>query len=205
MKRIGVVGLSLVALLAFSSVVVASASASEWNVSTKAKAGTFSATSGTIRILDGETEFTCEEGTLSGTLKEGTKILGTEVGEVTAATFNKGAETCTGPLSIKGKLVISGFWKFLAGQRLGATLVDGTLDILHIDWSGSLCGFLVLGSIPVLYHNNFQFMLLGKSLGTGLTVSGVSGCLGLIKNGDKPFLDATYAMEAGSDVLITEE
>lgn len=201
MKRMGIIWMSLIAVFAFSAIAASGASA-DWKVSTAGKAGTWSATSGETNLEDGTTSLECKESTASGTVKEGL-VLTNDVGDITSTTWNKGEETCLGPLSIKFKVVQEGKWLFLAeSDENGGDLIRGTIETIKAKISGTLCSFLVTGSVPALYHNAIQTLLINKALGTGLTISEVSGCFSLIKNGDKPFFNGTYKVGAGQDLLI---
>ncbi len=75
--------------------------------------------------------------------------------------------------------------------------------ITNVDVSVSMmgCSFDVTGSAPGFYNNKTHTLTMtsgklpAKELATAqLTVSGVTGCAGLVKNGDHPTYNASYVV-----------
>jgi hypothetical protein len=211
MRSLKTIGLMLVAILAFSAVAAASASAEEFEITTKAKNGVVEATSGETVLLDKGNSLICKESSVKADVKEGALVKGEEAGEILAATWNKGAETCESEFGNFSVLALVP-WKVLVDALVNND--DLALGLFHIKAHlKGVCSFLVEGLVPFLFHNSSQRFLLNAAvtalaekdtnMGNSLTVSNTSGlCLGEIVNGDKPVFDGEYVVAAGQELKV---
>ncbi len=125
-------------------------------------------------------------------VRSGTGI--TDIADLTGVTFS----TCTGP---GGNLTVttSGTWK-LHGTSAATTgssdVVAGHIENITANASNAVCRFTVTGGADGSFNEANQKLSVNEQAdGTGqaLTVSGVSGCLGQIKNGGKAKFVGTYS------------
>jgi hypothetical protein len=211
MDHLRILGRALVVFLVFSAVAAASASAEEFEIKTKAKNGVVEATSGETALLDKGDEVVCKESSVKADVKEGALVKGEEAGEILAATWNKGAESCESTFGNFSVLALVP-WKVLVDALVNNN--DLALGLFHVKAHvKGICSFLVEGSVPFLFHIKTQRLLLNAGvtalaeadigMGSSLTVSNTSGlCLGEIVNGDKPVFDGEYTVAAGEELVI---
>lgn len=227
--RIKALVVALFAVFALSAVAVSPAFAAEEETLTEYSlssngAGKVKATSTNTQLVDGSTKLECKESGVAGKLKEGTKLNPAEAGEITEVTWNKGAETCEGPLGVKFSVtaltstpwLVGLIWQLIKNHNLVYGHI--TRVLAHLSWSG--CKFLVVGLAPFLLHVNKNnptlIFLFSKKINeefnkgeNGLTVEKVEesglGCLGLVKNGDKPYFESEKGYETSEPTELTYE
>jgi hypothetical protein len=187
--------MSAAAVVALGAGTSFAATAATWSVS---PGGSISGKAGTTTLKDTTSGLTvtCKSSTTTGTLKSGSGLSGTGLGTVTSIDFN----TCSvdgESLSLDSGTVS---WAFNAkSYKSGVT--TGTITGIHISESSSICSFVVdgtsgsadNGSLKVTYTNSTHKLKLLPTGGT-LHVWDVSGCLGLVSNGDAATISATQTI-----------
>jgi hypothetical protein len=178
-----VAGAAVAAGLGFS---VAPAMASPSATWTSTPGGAYTAASTAVTLKDGLVSMTCTGSSAAGVLKSGSGIT-SPVGTITSL----GYSGCTGPLGAV-TVVTSGFPYQINAVSYASGTTQGNVSGVSAKVSMTGCSFTVTGSAPGNFVNSTH--TLNLTAGTGLTVSGVSGCLGLVKNGDKPTYVASYKL-----------
>ena len=160
--------------------------------------GSYTAKAGKTVLTDHGISVTCTSSKGSGKLPSGTHrgIAPVAVGTVAKLGFTG----CTGPLgavktTVHGKPVLKADSKT---NRKGATdaIITGVNVSVSIPSAG--CSFTVKGSAPGFYTNSKHTLTTNPKLPirpsakAQLTISGVNGCAGAVKNGDHPTYVATY-------------
>lgn len=160
--------------------------------------GSYTAKAGKTVLTDHLVSVTCTSSKGSGKLPSGTHrgTAPVKVGTVAKLAFNG----CTGPLgavtnTVKGKPVLSADSKT---NRKGQTdaIIGGVKVSVSIPSAG--CSFTVTGSAPGFYTNKTHTLTMTPKLPVKpakkaqLTISGVTGCAGVVNNGDHPTFVATY-------------
>jgi hypothetical protein len=158
--------------------------------------GSYTAKAGKTVLSDNGTSVTCKSSEGKGTIKNGTKKGRAPValGTVKGLSFTS-CSSLLGPVSNKvhGKPVLN------ADSRTNskgdtAALITG----VNVSVSLTGCTFTVTGSAPGYYNNSKHTLFMTpKSPVKGavkgvLTVSGVTGCSGVVKNGDHPTYTGSY-------------
>jgi hypothetical protein len=145
-------------------------------------------------------EFTCQSGNASGTLKSGSGLPGSRAGSLSAAGFT----ACSGPDGPRLTLQAAGLpWHVNLSSYDAATgVVTGTVTHIRIPVSGNGCTFVIGGTsaatsdgkVRFTYTDSTgQFTVLGTS--GNLHIWNVSaGCLGGFNTGDRARLIATFAV-----------
>jgi hypothetical protein len=161
--------------------------------------GTYTAKSTNTVLSDNGVNVTCKGSSGSGTIASATH-KGTspvKVGTVTKLSFSN----CSGPLGKVTTKVMGLPYTISADSKTtskGST--DGIIGGAKVAVSMTGCSFMVGGSTPGFYTNSSHKLsvtakLPTKALNTAkLTVSGVKGCAGLVKNGDHPTYTSTYTV-----------
>jgi hypothetical protein len=183
---------------------LAATAATTWTVS---PGGAISGKAGVTTLKDTTSGLTvsCKTSTLTGTLKKGTKLPGTKLGTVTGVAFN----TCTvdgQTLSLSSGAVT---WGFNAKSEKSG-VVSATITGIHISESSSICSFVVdgtsgtadNGSLKVTYTNSTHKL---KILPTGGTLHlwDISGCLGLVADGDAASISATQTITPAQTITAS--
>ena len=159
--------------------------------------GTYTATSSNTTLSDHGVSVTCTSSKASGTIPTKT-YHGTA--PITVGTSAKlSFSGCTGPLGAVTVKVNKLPYKVQAdsktnskGQTAGAVAGANT----SVSMTG--CSFKVTGSAPGFYTNSSHVLALTPTLPitplntAQLTVSNVSGCAGLVNNGDHPTYTGSY-------------
>ena len=162
--------------------------------------GAITATAGTTNLKDVNTGsvLTCATSTSSGTLKKGSGVPGTNLGSITALSFNN----CTGPLGLTFTVSNSGFPWTLSGTAFNATTgtTTGFINGIKSHLSGPSCSADVAGAtatakgkVKVTYKNSTHKLTV-LATGGNLHVFNVSGCAGLINTGDATQFTGTYTV-----------
>ena len=105
---------------------------------------------------------------------------------------------CTGPF---GMVLVpnqpSGSVWALNGVSYASGVTTGYLNNITVNVTSNpvgTCAFTVTGSVDGTYNNSTHILKVSTTAGTGhvLTISGVSGCFGLMANGDAASFNASY-------------
>jgi hypothetical protein len=160
--------------------------------------GSYTGTSSNTVLTDNGVSVTCTKSTASGTIPTKTYTNATTPVTVgTAAKLSFGG--CTGPLGAVTVKVNKLPYKVQANTKTNSKgQTSGMVAGANTSVSMTGCSFKVTGSAPGYYANSGHTLTLTPtppsklSNKAQLTVSGVSGCAGLVKNGDHPAYKATY-------------
>jgi hypothetical protein len=129
---------------------------------------------------------TCTSSSAGGTVNTGTGV-GPTLGSISSLSF----ASCTGPLNITFTVTANSLPYPLVGT--GATVsgvTPGQVTGVNARLSGPLCSATVTGTAAGSYSNTTRRLTLSGS--PTLTISNVSGCFGLLNNGDTASFAATY-------------
>jgi hypothetical protein len=197
-KRVGRVLFTTAAAAAIVGLSVGSALAST-SLSVKVSGGgSYKATAGTTILQQGSgataIKVTCTSSDGKGSLKSGSYHgkAPLKLGTVSSLSFN----SCTGPLgpvtnSVVAKPVLSADSKTNSKGETAAVITNVDVNV-----STTSCTFTVTGSAPGYYKNSNHTLYMTPTPPfkekAALTIGSVSGCEGLIKNGDHPTYTATY-------------
>jgi hypothetical protein len=205
-KRIGsglAAGTAAVLLIGASALPAAAATPT-WSVK---PGGAATAKAGKTVLTDTKTGIvlTCKSSSAKITIKKGHKLAGAGLAKITAISFT----TCTGPLGLTFTVKSSALpWKLNAvsyNKKTGTT--TGTITGIHSTLSGPACSAVVDGTgaakdngmVKVTYVNKtHKLTVLTK--GDNLHIYKVSGCSGLINDGDPSTFTAVDAVSPGQTI-----
>jgi hypothetical protein len=156
----------------------------------------------TLKDTTSGTTVTCTSSALTGSLKSGARLSGTGIGSVTSISFTH----CT----VLGQTVSlsSGTVAWPVNfKSYSAGVTHGTISGIHFVLSSSVCSAVLDGTsgtahngmVKITYTNSTHKL---KILPTGgnLHVWNVSGCFGLIANGDAGTITSSYAVTPGQTI-----
>jgi hypothetical protein len=181
--------------------------AATWTVTGSTGAGgAYSASAGTTTLKDTNsgTVLTCSTSSASGVLADGSYATGDGIGSITSSSFN----SCKGPLGLTFTVKQNGTWNINAVQPdATAGVTDGTITGVNATLSGPGCSATVTGGVAGTYTNGSAVLAVGPTApnpgGVSLTISGVSGCLGLIGNGHTATFTASYNVTPNTIAINT--
>jgi hypothetical protein len=199
-----VAGLAAVAFLCASQ----ASATTTWTVKAgSASAGTIVAITGTTvgtspqihfkDVTSGQT-LTCASGSAPGTTKVGKGLSGTGIGHINGPQTKW--NTCTGPAGLK--FVVTGIntWNLNAASYT-APVTKGTItNIKATVVDSGVCSFTVTGKVAVSYSNSTHKLTVPGTTAS-LSISNVSGCLGIINSGDHAWFKGTYALKANNSAF----
>ena len=191
---------SLVAFLAAAlAAIVGVTSASAATTWTVRPGGTISLTSGLFTVKDIPTGsmILCVSSALSGSLKSGSGHSGTGIGSITTVSIhycgNLGMFTLT-PGDLPWRL---NFTSYNATTRT----VTGSISHIHVNISNPGCSAAVDGTSGTAGNGTVKFTytdgtakLKVLTAGGNLHFRNVSGCAGVVRNGDPATLSATFTV-----------
>ncbi len=160
--------------------------------------GAYAAVSAKTVLTDNGVSVTCTGSKASGTIP--TRIYTNATTPVTVGTSAKlSFSGCTGPLGAVTVKVNALPYKVRVDSRTNSSgQTDGMVAGANTSVSMTGCSFKVTGSAPGFYSNSKHTLTLTPTLPNKplnkaqLTISGVSGCAGLVNNGDHPAYKSTY-------------
>ena len=177
--------------------------------------GTYTATASKTVLSDNGVNVSCTStsttaaskgsGTVATATHTGTSPV--KVGTVSKLAFNH----CSGPLGAVHVTVNALPYSIKVDSATTSTgKTDGIITgaSVHVTMTG--CSFNVTGSAPGFYTNGTHKLSVTKSLPTTplnsaqLTVSSVSGCAGLVNNGDHPSYTSTYTVSRHFTIKSTK-
>lgn len=189
----------LLLTLATTAAVLGTAStASAWTIA--GSPGTFSGsqTGSTTLSVSGTPIVTCSGGSFTGAATNGTGLSGTGLVSLTA--FSLGTCTSTPPIGLSVTAL---------PYSIDATSYDsftqttsGVMNGVWINASSPFCSFRVTGRAGVRFSNLADALEISPT-GSALTVTNVSGCLGIVSNGNIATIAATYAVTPTSLALTS--
>jgi hypothetical protein len=161
--------------------------------------GTVSGSAGTTTLKDSSTgtTVTCTSSTASGSLKSGSG-QSNPIGTISSINFN----SCTGPLGITFSASVSGSFPLTANSYNASTgVTSGTISKIHGTLTSSLCSLVIDGTSGTANNGTVNATFTNSSsnlqvltTGSTLHIYNVSGCFGLVKNGDGATFAGTYAI-----------
>jgi hypothetical protein len=155
----------------------------------------------------------CYQSTMRLSLKSGKKLAGSDAGSLTSAGFGQ----CTLPHGIPLKVTLAGFpWHVnLQSYNAAKGITTGTLTGMHLGITTAVhvlgftftCSALAdgtgadthTGSLAADYSNRTG-VLTAKATGGNLRLYDVKNCNGLIKDGDKITLGASYTVSPAQKI-----
>jgi hypothetical protein len=167
--------------------------------------GTYTAKAAKTVLTDGHVSVTCSaKGSTPGSQASGTIASATHkgaspvnVGPASKLVFNN----CTGPLGkVTTKIESLPYKVNVDSKTTSKGDTDGLITGVKVAVKMVGCAFTVTGSAPGYYANSKHTLNMTSKLPTKagssakLTVSGVNGCEGLVKNGDHPTYVSTYTL-----------
>lgn len=159
--------------------------------------GSYTASSSNTVLTDGSVSLTCTGSKAGGSIPTKTYTGATspvKVGTSSSLSFSG----CTGPLGPVTVTVNKLPYSVKVDSKTVSGKTDGMITGVNTTVSMTGCSFTVTGSAPGFYTNSGHTLTLTPTLPTKplntaqLTVSGVSGCAGVVNNGDHPTYKATY-------------
>lgn len=174
------------ATLALAVVVPAAAVPATWTVT---PGGAFTGNAGRTVLTNARSgaQLTCASSTARGTAKTGSGHPGAGLGSITNTTFTG----CTGPLGITFTVTHIGTWSLNAVSHASG-VTTGTMTNIAARLSGPLCSASVSGFVNVTYTNATGALRVIPN--NTLTLANVSGCFGLLRNGDLTRFDGSYTV-----------
>ena len=162
--------------------------------------GTITASSSKTVLTDPRSgvSVTCTSSKTTATVKNGTHT-GTspvQIGTVTKLSFS----SCTSVTGAVTVTVMALPYKLQIDSKTVSGKTDGIVSGVSTHVSTTGCSFNTTGSAPGFYNNSTHTLTQTPKLPitplnkAQLTVSGVSGCAGLVVNGDHPTFTGTYTV-----------
>jgi hypothetical protein len=171
------------------------------------KGGTYTATSTKTTLSDNGVNVTCTGSSASG--KIATKTYTDKAAPVKVGTSSTlGFTGCTGPLG-KVTVVVNDLpYKVTVDSTTNSKgQTDGIITGVNTSVTMTGCSFTVTGTAPGYYTNSTHKLSLTPTLPqtpletAQLTVSNVSGCAGLVNNGDHPTYTSTYKVSRAIKIV----
>lgn len=162
-----------------------------------------SASSSHTVLTDKGVSVTCTSSKAKSSVKSATGTSPVTIGSVSSLSFSG----CTGPLGKVTVTVNKLPYKLQIDSKTSGGKTAGIVAGVNTHVSTTGCSFNVTGSAPGDYNNSNHTLTMTPTPtppglnGAQLTISGVSGCAGLVSNGDHPTYKATYSVSPG--VTIT--
>jgi hypothetical protein len=129
------------------------------------------------------------------------------IGTVTKLAFNH----CSGPLGAVHTTITALPYTLKVDSTTNSNgQTDGMITGAKVKVTMTGCSFTVTGSAPGFYTNSTHKLTITKTLPitplnkAQLTVSGVSGCGGLVANGDHPSFTSTYTVSRAFKIKSTK-
>ena len=197
--RMGGLALAGAAVLAVGAV----SSATTWTVR---PGGAVTAKAGITRVKDTTTNsvLNCESSRMSGTLKGGTGLPGTGIGAITAAAYD-----CAMLIEPPFRLTPHGLpWHLnLATYNAGTGVSRGTISHLELTLTGPGCSAMINGTggsaaagvVAVSYAGKTGVLQIRPG-GGNLHWFHVSGCAGLLGDGDPATISAAYPVSPKQEI-----
>jgi hypothetical protein len=212
-RRAGGVVVAIAGVAAAVGLSAAPAMASTTLTATVTGGGTITASAKSTVLTDGPAKVTCstsgktDASVATGSVKSGTYKGASplKIGSTSKLSFNN----CTGPLgTVTNKVVTTPTIQVdSATNSKGET--DGIMAGVKVDVSMTGCSFVVTGSAPGYFDNSNHTLVMATKLpvkalnSAKLTVSGVSGCAGIVVNGQHPTFTGTYSINLKISIKVT--
>jgi hypothetical protein len=161
--------------------------------------GPFTATSGTVTVVVSSTgsKLTCTSSKATGVFKKGSGLSGTHIGRFKTFTFSK----CTGPDGLSFTITPTLPWYInITSINMAQGVADGTISSISATVSAPGCSFVVAGTSAseggttgITYTNSTAHLDVTEANST-LHIWDVSGCFGLVADGDTISYSADYTV-----------
>jgi hypothetical protein len=167
-----------------------------WTVSPP---GAIAASAGTTTLVAPNATLTCASSTVNGTAVatatgSPATLASLPAGSTTGVKFNN----CTGPGGFTFTVTQNGTWLLQGITYDPATGVTvGRITNVNARLRGPFCSATVTGFVNATYTNSTKKI---QTTTSSLTIGSVSGCLGLISNGQHPTFNGTYTASTGQTV-----
>jgi hypothetical protein len=174
--------------------------AATWTVT---PGGAVSGAAGSTTLKDSTTgtTVTCSSSSASGTLGSGSG-LSNPIGSIASITFNN----CTGPLGITFSASVTGPFS-LNANSYSSGVTSGTITGIHGTLTSSLCSLVIDGTSATAHNGtvkatftNSTSTLKVLASGSTLHIYSVSGCFGLVNNGDAASFAGSYAISPSQTI-----
>jgi len=177
--------------------------------------GTYTATASKTVLSDNGVNVTCTTHNSTPASKASGKAAtathtGTSpvtIGTVTALAFNN----CSGPLGAVHTTIQALPYHLKVDSTTNSSgQTDGMITGAKVKVTMTGCSFMVTGSAPGFYTNSTHKLTITNKLpikalnSAKLTVSSVSGCAGLVTNGDHPSFTSTYTVSRHFTIKSTK-
>ncbi len=192
--RVLVTGAAATAALALSDTTAFASSATTFTVS---PGGKYTAAAGKTTLKDNKSGsvLVCKSASAKGTLKKGKRLAGKNIGTITSSSFNK----CSGPLSLTFKVKQSGTWDLTVTKYSSKNggVATGFISNTKALLTGPGCSATVTGATDATYSNKTATLSVKAVAKSGhlLKISKVTGCAGLINNGDTSDFTGSYKLK----------
>jgi hypothetical protein len=171
--------------------------------------GTYTASSSSTVLTDNGVSVSCTGSSAGG--KIATKTYTSKTSPVKVGTSSTLSFTgCTGPLGAVTVTVNSLPYSVKVDSATNSSgQTDGMVTGVNTSVSMTGCSFVVTGGAPGYYTNSTHVLSLTPTLPqkalnkAQLTVSGVSGCAGLVSNGDHPTYKSNYTVSRAIVITAT--
>jgi hypothetical protein len=164
---------------------------------------TFGLATAIIKDTTTANRITCSRGNLTGTLKPGSGLTGASAGSITGGALSN----CFGPGPLDWKITLPGLpWHInLLSYDRSTELVHGTISHMRISAAGSACAFVIDGTKGGASDGKVRFTYSDrthqvKTSGGNLHIFNVTGCGGLVANGDPASLTASFTLAPAQSI-----
>jgi hypothetical protein len=179
---------------AFAVVGATPAYALTWTAS---PGGAVTGNAGTTVLTDTSTgtQLTCASSRVTANVNP-TDADGIQIATINTVSFT----TCRGPAGITFTVSATTPWHLNANSyNPGTGVTNGTVTNIRARLSGFLCSATVTGSVSGTFTNSTDVLQILTS-GSTLVISSVSGCFGLIRNGDGATFSGAYTITPGQTI-----
>jgi hypothetical protein len=155
-----------------------------------------------LRVVRNNATLTCEVVAAAASIPTAAGHSGSGIGSISETAW----DTCRGPLNLTFNVVPDHdpVWAINAVGPRNATSNYGTITGVNATINGPGCTASFSGSVRGYYDNTNGNLVLDPSVpvSSTLTASGVSGCLGIIQNGDVGEFSGTFLTDPNTIDLV---
>ena len=149
-----------------------------------------------LKVARSGAVLTCEEAEADATIDNVTGHSGDGIGTIDNTTWTN----CTGPFGLTFGVTHVGTWNLNAVQTTSdPDLNVGSITNIEATISGPACSAKFTGGVPGYYNNATGTLQVDPTApnpnGLELVASDVSGCLGVIQEGDKAEFSGNFAID----------
>lgn len=173
--------------------------------------GSITATAGSTTLTDGAVKVTCTSSKATGAIKNGTHsgAAPLKVGTTTKLSFSHCSNALTGAVTNKPSGYPYSISVASKTNKSGDTA--GVIGPVNVAVTTTGCSFTVTGSAPGYYNNSKHLLVVTPKLPKGLsvprsvrlTIGNVSGCAGVVSDGQHPTFSTTYKVSKHVKITVT--